>query len=92
MSDEYSFGQRIQDHVSLAIANQKKVIEEASVLAAKAGVGVWVEVEFTMDKIIITAEPNVRVPVGQVWAPDFTKFKDKSLEEGIRNIPQPIKE
>lgn len=77
------FGKRIHAHVQLAIAQHKKVVDEAAILANKAGCGVLVKVEFTLDKIIITAEPNVRVPYGQVVCPDFTKFKLKEDDNGI---------
>lgn len=76
-----SVGEQIQAHVNLAIAQNKPHIDQAVALARKAGVGVLVRIRFTRDNIVVTAEPNVRVPLGEIRAPNFEKFDPSVFEE-----------
>jgi len=73
---EPTFGEKIHAHVVLAVHQQKEIVQLAAHRAAQAGVGVWVKPVFTEHGIRIEAEPNVRVPLGAVQMPDFTKMKD----------------
>lgn len=74
-------GDKIATHVKLAISQQQKVVEDACELARKAGVGVFIRPIFTEDKIIITAEPSVRVPLGEIHLPDYSLFQFKNGEQ-----------
>ena len=73
---EPTYGEKIQAHVNIAVGLNQEIITLAAHRATKAGVGVWVKPIFTEQGIRIEAEPNVRVPVGHIQMPDFTKMKD----------------
>ena len=70
-----ALGDQIQAHLNLAIAQNKPHIDKAVELARKAGVGVLVRIRFVKEGIVVTAEPNVRVPLGEIRAPNFKNFE-----------------
>lgn len=73
--NKQNLGQMLNAHVELAISQQRHKIAPVCLQAANAGVGVFVNVEFTNDGVILKAEPSVRVPAGEIQTTDFTNFK-----------------
>lgn len=73
-------GQRIQTHVDLAIQQNRAHIELAVEQAKRSGIGVFVHIRFAKDRIVVFAEPNVRVPLGKIMAPNFENFKWKNSD------------
>lgn len=79
ISEPIPLGELIQQQVNLAIAQNSPELQQAVELARKAGVGVYISVHFNDPGgvVVINARPEVRVPAGEIWAPDFSKFNLK---------------
>lgn len=89
LTEEFTLGEKLNVEFKFAIAVQKATIDAAAVLATEIGVGIYVTGEWSLDGIVVVAAPDERVPVGEVWAIDYTKYnKTRDIEGSEEDAPQ----